>query len=161
MSKNFYTNFKTPPKVKKYFNLDDENSVSVTKQSFAAECDINRIVDKFPVVDDTAVLDNMPMELFGNIVTPNEMTGAVEVVNLVNKQMMSLPAKLRDKFGNDPIKFLEFLEKPGSLDYLKKEGYINEQASNEPYLDGLSTFDKKSSKEEETTTESSVEPITK
>lgn len=120
----FYTNFNLPPKRSITFSKDDELSVSMTKQSFAAECDINRIVDKFPVIDYESAIDAMPKELFGHIVSADEMSGAIKTVNLVNEQMMSLPAKVRDLFGNDPVRFLQYLEQPGAVEKLQKDGYF-------------------------------------
>ena len=94
---------------------------SMTKQSFADECDINNIMRRY---EKDGVLNHLN-KYQGNF---GDFTGAVdyhEAMNIVAKadqMFMDLPASIRARFGNDPGAFVEFATDPKNLDEMVKMG---------------------------------------
>lgn len=79
---------------------------SMTKKSQQKECDINNIIKKF---DRTGVLSHMaPHEPVYMDVDPISYQDALQIVINAQAAFEDLPSKIRQKFGNDPTKFLEF-----------------------------------------------------
>jgi len=98
--------------------------VSMTKQSFANECDINNIMKRY---EKDGVLNHLNT-FQGNY---GDFTGAVEyheamgIVARADQMFMTLPAEIRAKFGNDPGAFVEFATNPKNLDEMVSMGLAN------------------------------------
>lgn len=82
-----------------------------TKQSFKDECDINRIMARYQV---TGVLPEQLMP--GNPqyvdVTGIDYQNGMQQIAKAQSLFEGLPAKVRDRFKNDPAEFLNFAENP-------------------------------------------------
>lgn len=93
-----------------------------TKQSFKAECDINTIIKRFLK---TGVLDfvakNEPR--YGDV-TGLEYTQACLTVAAAKSLFAELPAALRNRFENEPAKFLEFVQNDANYDEALKLGLV-------------------------------------
>ena len=84
--------------------------VSATHQSFQDECDINLIMKKF---ETGALLEhvNRFQGRYGDFTeTPQDFAAAMQQVMDAKAMFMTLPAKLRKQFDNDPGEFVEFLD---------------------------------------------------
>lgn len=99
----------------------DDDRVSLTRQEFSDESDINSIMKRF---EKTGMLP-------ANNTTPKyiDLTGAPqnlqETMNLLNgarDAFMRLPAQVRKEFDNDPIKFTEFAMEKDNLPKLREWG---------------------------------------
>lgn len=92
--------------------IDCSVEPSVTKQSFAAECDINNIMAKF---ERTGVLDfvNDHEGQYGDA-TALDYHAAMSLVAEADSMFADMPAPLRSRFENDPAKFLAFMDDPRS-----------------------------------------------
>lgn len=95
---------------------------SRTRQEFAEECDINRLMEKFEA---TGVISHVntrqPMYLdLGDGVLP--LQEALDTVRAANDAFMSLPARARAEFENDPVKFVEFCQKEENFPRLVEWG---------------------------------------
>ena len=81
---------------------------TVTKQSFKDDCDINLIMAKFVK---TGVLSNTredPPEY--GFASSDDFRESMEIVSKANSMFESMPSKIRNKFENDPAKFLDFVQ---------------------------------------------------
>lgn len=93
-----------------------------TKQSFGPECDINNIMAKFA---QTGLIDHVNefqgrYEDFTDV--PTDYHAAVNQVFEAEAMFMTIPAKLRARFNNDPGEFLAFVEDPNNTDELVELG---------------------------------------
>lgn len=98
-----------------------------TKQQFKDECNINNIMKKF---ERTGELPNMikAEPQYGDFSTPMEFQEAMNTVNHATEQFENLSAKVRERFGNDPAKFLEFATNGENAEEMAKMGLIKEEA---------------------------------
>jgi len=93
----------------------------MTQQNMAAETDINNIMAKY---QKTGVLTHVSKYVgqYGDFSgVPDYKTG-LEMVMAAEEMFMSLPAKIRDRFGNDPAKFIDFATNEDNIDELRSMG---------------------------------------
>lgn len=87
---------------------------SLTKQSMKDECDVNRILKNYKK---TGLLPNVDAShLYGDFVDVPDYQDAMNVVIRANEQFAGLDSKLRDRFSNDPSKFLQFVSDEKNLE---------------------------------------------
>ncbi len=79
-----------------------------TKQAPSAECDINQIMKKF-VKTGTLSHANSYQGEYG-FASAVDFHSAMNVVTRADQMFDALPAKIRDKFANDPAQFLDFVQ---------------------------------------------------
>lgn len=81
---------------------------SLTKQAFRDECDINNIMRRF---EKDGILNhfNTYRGDYGDFTDCPEYHDAQNKVISANEMFMTLPAKVRDRFKNDPGGFLAFV----------------------------------------------------
>lgn len=100
---------------------------SLTQQSDAAESDINVIVRRYvktgqlPQVNQEPIYGDFSTEGF----TYREM---VEKINAANSAFEQIPADVRGRFGNDPQRWIEFVNNPDNLPELRKMGLAQPEA---------------------------------
>lgn len=96
---------------------------SMTKQSFADECDINKIMERY---EKTGVMpEGRHMYEFGDAISEYSYQESLNAVIHADEQFAQLPAKLRDRFGNDPVQLLKFLEDPANRDEAVELGLVD------------------------------------
>lgn len=110
----------TPPFVRSAYNYDtnkasDESGLrcedpSLAQQQFAEESDINYIAERYGLTGELPQVLDLPR--YGNFEGIFDFQTAQNAVILAKQQFMTLPAKLRSRFDNDPQKLLTFLENP-------------------------------------------------
>lgn len=105
-----------PRKVVKEFH-----EPSRVKQSFARECDINNIMARYEK-DGLISHVNRVEGRYGDFGGPPDYQEAMNKVVAAQDMFMSLPAKLRARFGNDPGEFLGFATDPKNVDEMIKMG---------------------------------------
>lgn len=101
---------------------DVQTLPSMTRQEFAAECDINALMARY---DKTGMLPaNRPGEAFYYDFTemPSDLLGVLAVMDSANEAFMTLPAVVRKEFDNDAARFLMFASDPGNLDQMRDWG---------------------------------------
>lgn len=96
---------------------------SRTQQQFAADADINVIMKKyektgFPVIQEDKKL------VYGDFSNIKSYEEAQMALVEANDAFMQLPARIRDKFDNDPGKLLAFVEDENNRDEAVKLGII-------------------------------------
>jgi len=94
---------------------------SMTKQSFAKECNINNIMARYEKTGIVEHVMEMPGQ-FGDVSEPLEYQEALNKVNAARSLFDSLPAQVRAKFDNEPFLFLEFAQNPENYGKLVEMG---------------------------------------
>lgn len=103
-----------------------EDSVSMTKQEFKNECDINRIMAKYKV---TGVLpEGMGVGRYGDFTGVEDFQHAQEILIQAETQFAALPSDVRDRFDNSPLRLLEFVADRKNLEEAKKLGLLKDEA---------------------------------
>lgn len=120
------------PEVRNPFNYDadklsDDTGLrcldpSLTKQEFVEESDINYIADKFMRTGELPQVLNMPTA--GDFQGIFDFQTAMNTIAHAKQEFMSLPAKIRTRFANDPAQLIAFIEDPENRDEAIKLGFI-------------------------------------
>ena len=90
--------------------IDPENQ---TQQAMAAECDINNIMRQY---EQTSLLTHVNEHegQYGDFYDVVDYQTACNVVMRANEMFATLPAIMRERFGNDPSAFLTFVDDPAN-----------------------------------------------
>lgn len=101
---------------------------SLTVQDEKDETDINYIVNKYAdgqkgiMTLDLGDSSQYAYLQFGDATLPGDYSTALELVSGVREEFYSLPAYVRAKFGHDPMNFINQLNNPETLEYLRRQG---------------------------------------
>lgn len=98
---------------------------TMTKQHHKNECDINKIMDKFQKTGATSHVSTHEAKYYEN--TDLDYQTAVNIVTDSQRMFNDLPSSLRNKFQNDPAKFLRFVQNPENEAELIKLGLAHER----------------------------------
>jgi len=98
-------------------------SIPRTKQSFRADCDINRIMQKY---FETGILPDLIKRnpQYGDFSEVHSFQEAQNIVAKAKEQFAALPNALRERFHNDPATFLNFVSDPANKDQMAKLGLL-------------------------------------
>lgn len=101
---------------------------SLAVQDEKEETDINYIVNKYAdgqkgiMTLDLGDSSQYAYLQFGDATLPGDYSTALELVSGVREEFYTLPAKVRAKFGHDPMNLISQLNNPETLEYLQREG---------------------------------------
>lgn len=101
---------------------NDGGDVSLTRQEFADECDINVLMDRFQKTGMLPGSPPAPGQYFDTDLLPGDFREAMDILNAGTTAFMSLPAKVRKEFDNDPAQFVDFAVDPQNIDKLREWG---------------------------------------
>lgn len=115
--------FNAPPDVV----LDFEPDSSLTKQEFKDECDINVLMRHY---QQTGLAPPVAagMANYGDFSQDIDFLAAQRVVVRAREQFEALPSGIRDRFNNDPARFLAFINDKANLDEAAKLGLLSAEA---------------------------------
>lgn len=82
---------------------------SLTKQSFAKECDINNVIKNW-TRGGVATHVNTREAFYGDFTSSVDYHYALNSCIQAEESFMTLPAELRARFNNDPSELLSFLD---------------------------------------------------
>lgn len=102
----------------------DLSGNSLTQQNFKDECDINNIMARF---QKTGVLDHVNKHQgdYGDYTDlPVDFADAQNLVLRAQAMFMELPARVRERFGNDAGEFLSAVEDPDRRGELEELGLL-------------------------------------
>jgi len=105
---------------------------SLTKQSFKDECDINNILSRYERSLGREFLTAYQGHLegrFGDVSGAVSLQEAYATVNAASELFDAMPANLRARFENDPVKLLDFLGDVGNRDEAVRLGLLNKPVS--------------------------------
>lgn len=97
----------------RFCDVDCSGDPSLTVQADAAEVDINRIVARMEKGKPVPVFNGQAF--FGDVSEFDGLQDALMKVQQADDLFMSYPAFLRERFDNDPVKFVEFLSDDKNL----------------------------------------------
>lgn len=100
---------------------------TLTQQEFRDECDINNIMQKYRETGDLPnLINNQPQ--YADFSTPLDFHDAMEVVAKAKEQFAALDAHTREKFDNDPGRFLEFATNEKNAEEMAEMGLMQPEA---------------------------------
>lgn len=118
-----------------YFNRPKVEGIkfvepSMCQQQFADECDLNNIVDHNLRFKDPAFVTKLMLSgkmsdkqpIYGDFTQVKDYQTSLNIVNEAREQFDALPAKVRDRFENDPAKMLAFCNAAVTDDSIYNEG---------------------------------------
>lgn len=90
------------------------------QQQFKDECDINVILQRFGVTGHLPITTVQPMT--GDFTGVEDYQTALESVRAAQKNFMSLPSKVRERFDGNAQVFVDFCLNPANIDEVRKLG---------------------------------------
>lgn len=105
--------------------VDCSGDELITVQAEKNDVDINKIVSK--LAKGQAVTVNNSEPFYGDV---SELTGlqdAIIMIQEANELFMQYPAELREKFDNDPVKFVDFMSDEKNIPEAIKLGLAQER----------------------------------
>lgn len=97
------------------------------QQNLAAETDINRIMAKYQKTGLLSHVNTYAGEYGDFSDVPDYKTG-LERVQAAEDMFMSLPSGIRDKFYNDPARFIDFATNADNIDAMREMGLAPQKA---------------------------------
>lgn len=98
----------------------------LTKQSFAGEVDINKIIAGYEKTGMVTHL-NSKEPFYGDVSEIGDYEHCLEVVKEAEELFGAMEAKVREKFKNDPAEMIDFLEDPSNIEEAVKLGMVVER----------------------------------
>ena len=97
------------------FPVDEEGRPDyVTEQGHMKECDVNYIIKKY---DKTGLISHVNhVEAIYGDGSSMELMEAINLQKRARADFMELPSEIREKFDNDPVAFLAFMEDPTKIE---------------------------------------------
>lgn len=93
---------------------------SLAQQQYLEESDINFIAERAGLNGEMPQIQNLPS--YENYEGIFDFQTAMNTIRAAQENFMTYPAKLRERFQNDPQRFLEFVEDPENADEAVKLG---------------------------------------
>lgn len=111
---------------------------SRTKQSFVEECDINNILKQYQKTGQIRhITAQAEKGQYVDLPEPIDFQESLNTVMRAEEAFATLPAKLRNRFGNDPSEFLEFMGDPANQDEIIKLGLAKDLRVPDPAAPNL------------------------
>ena len=103
--------------------------VSMTDPQYKKDCDMNEILKRYKV---TGQLPTKPVPpSFGDFTNVDSYDKVFSMVEAAKDQFAALPSEIRDRFGNDPKAYCNFVMDPANVDECVKLG-LREVHKSEP-----------------------------
>lgn len=91
------------------------------QQQFKEQADINRIVKQFGVTGQVPVTTRQPIT-DADFVAVTDYHSAMNLIRQSEESFLALAPEVREKFENDPGRFVEFASNPENLDAMREMG---------------------------------------
>lgn len=103
-----------------------ENSPSKVKSDFAHQCDINVIMSRYR---QTGVVEHLNRHQGQYLDLPSglDFQRMQDTTRRAAESFELLPAEVRERFGNNPAKFLDFAKDENNLDEMRKLGLAKQK----------------------------------
>lgn len=120
-----------PPPVAKYdfykTNGEDHRTFfsgpSMTRQEFAADCDINTLMERYQNEDIGAIMRRSQEPVYVDFVNmPGDLMETMQALQEAETAFMTLPAVVRREFDNDPVRFVDFASDVNNLPKMREWG---------------------------------------
>lgn len=103
-------------------NAFDTGDEAITQQSFKEDCDINVILKRFAVTGELP--DNVRVPQYVDFEETFDFMSSMNVIRAAEEAFAAMPAVVRDRFNNDPAKFVEFANDASNYDEALKLGLV-------------------------------------
>lgn len=104
----------------------DNTEPSLTQQHFRDECDLNTIMSQYTqsglVPEGTS-----RTALYGDFSQVDDYLTALNTIENARNQFNELPARARERFKNDPLELLAFLQNPDNKPEAQRLGLLKEE----------------------------------
>lgn len=104
--------------------IDCSGDVPLTQQSSKEECDINFIVERVLRGADISMFSRSSAPMYGDFTSLPDYRESLLMVTKARDMFMSLDAKVRFRFHNDPALLLDFLADDSNRDEAMKLGLL-------------------------------------
>lgn len=116
---DFYKTNGLPREAHAFSNSDP----SMTRQEFADECDINKLMKQYEGHDIGAIMRQVGEPVYYDFSEmPQDLMSFMQMQQDAEKAFMTLPASVRKEFDNDPLGFVEFASDPANVDQMRTWG---------------------------------------
>lgn len=96
---------------------------SMTRQEFAAECDINVLMQRYENQDIGAIMRRAGEPAYYDFSElPSDLMGFMKLTQDAENAFMTLSAQVRRQFDNDPVDFVNFASDPANLEQMRTWG---------------------------------------
>lgn len=110
-------------KVARFCEADFSKSPSMTSQHPAEETDINKIIGRLQ--KGQVVMTSAGQPFYGDVSDLGGLQEAIMKVQEAEDLFMQYPAQVRERFDNDPVKMVQFLEDANNHQEAVKLGLVN------------------------------------
>lgn len=98
---------------------------SMTKQEFVKECDINNVIKQYRTSGMLAHVNAKAAQgAYQDLPDSVDFQESLHIIMVAEEAFMTLPSKVREKFGQDPAEFLAFLNNPDNADEARALGIL-------------------------------------
>lgn len=105
---------------------DFEDGSSMTKQEFAAECDLNLMMKRY--VQSGVPPNTVGVGSYDDFYAAPDFLQAQLIVKRAQDQFSELSSDIRERFGNDPARFLAFVGDEKNFEDALKLGLLSDEA---------------------------------
>jgi len=108
-------------------SISFEHEETLTKEFLKEECDINYILKRYM---QTGVIDHLASKkpIYDDVSSLGDLHECYRKIDAAEEAFFELPASIREKFKNDPIEFVEFVQNPNNEDALVTMGLAKKRA---------------------------------
>lgn len=99
----------------------DIHGPSKTRQEFADECDVNRIMARYDATGEFPFKEPSAPVYYDFVGMP-DLQGALSQLYDAEEAFMRLPAIVRKEFDNDPVRFVEFAQDGANIARMREWG---------------------------------------
>lgn len=100
----------------------------ITQQHFKDQCDINRIVAQYEQTGVVSARNAVPLD-GSEFVSVMDFHQAMNIVREGEEAFSRLPATIRERFKNEPMRFVEFIGDPANREEAQRLNLVQTGAS--------------------------------
>lgn len=108
-------------------SINFEHEETLTKEFLKDECDINYILKRYM---QTGVIDHLSNKkpIYDDVSSLGDLHECYRKIEAAEDAFYELPATIRERFDNDPVSFVEFVQNPSNEEELVALGLANKRA---------------------------------
>lgn len=121
---------------------------SLTQQQYKDDCEIESIMKRYQI---TGQLPPSRSVISGDFSDVGDYQACLDKVNKAKDEFAALPSSLRDRFGNDPSAYVDFILNPANVEECCKLGLMEKvEPPSDTAVDVLKRIESKVTSKEET-----------
>lgn len=108
------------------------NEPSLTQQHFAKDADLNEIIKRFGITDGAIPPAVADARFFGDFSDVPDFRTALDQTREALEHFNALPANIRNRFNNDPVRLFAFVSDPANGEEAVKIGLLTKDQPPKP-----------------------------